>query len=83
MSIHGIANIGMSGGDFGLSAELQITTPEMNHGEAQALVDVRCALTPRPFAETFGGTEVFEIDELPMPEPKANEARIKVIECLP
>jgi NADPH:quinone reductase-like Zn-dependent oxidoreductase len=31
----------------------------------------------------LGGPEVLEIDELPMPEPKANEARIKVIECLP
>ena len=39
ISIHGIANIGMSSGDFGLSAELQITIPEMNRGEAQALVD--------------------------------------------
>ena len=33
ISIHGIANIGMSGGDFGLSAELQITIPEKQHGK--------------------------------------------------
>ena len=39
VSIHGIVNIGTSNGDFGLSAELQVTIPEMDREEAQALLD--------------------------------------------